>query len=281
MGVRTDRDRILIGERISFQLLVELPGPAGSVRFSLPDSIPHFDIIEEKKFDTLRAGEGFVLRKEIILTSFDSGSQIFPSLPVEIGLPKGMSVLNTKTIPIEVGYSPADSSGQLRDIKPIMGVEVRDYFWLYVLAVAVGILILSFLIYRYIQSRGRKPRQVFESRIPAYEEAIKSLDELQWQAADRQKVVAYYDKLSVIFKRFYSREKNADLLSATTGDMLIRVKKQNGTEDVIPVLADALRGADAVKFARFIPDEALAAEHKAKIRQAIQSLHQLKQKSIS
>lgn len=281
VGIRTDRDQILIGEKINLQLLVELPGPGNAVKFNLPDTLPHFELIEEKKFDTLRSGEKFILRKEITLTSFDSGSQLIPSFPVEIGRGSGSKIFNTKAVPVEVGYMPADSTGQLRDIKPVMGVEVEDYFWLYVAAVVVGVLILSFFLYRYLKNRASKPKPVFQSHVPAFEEALKSLDALQWKGSERQEVQAYYDQLSLIFKRYFSREKNTDLLSKTTGDILLMIKKE--TPDFKPAssLADALRGADAVKFAKFIPEQSLALDHKIKIREVIQALYQLKQKSSS
>lgn len=193
----------------------------------------------------------------------------------------GAKIYNTKAVPVEVGYMPADSSGQLRDIKPVMGVEVEDYFWLYVAAVVLGVLILAFFLYRYLKNRPARPKPVFESKMSAFDEAIKSLDELQWKGSGRDDVLVYYDKLSLIFKRYYSREKNTDLLSKTTGDMLIMIRKEKASESLTASVAEALRGADAVKFAKYIPGESLAIEHKLKIREAVQLLNQSKQKSDS
>ena len=46
--IKTDKNQILIGERIQYDLLVNLPSLEGySINADLPDSIPHFEIIEK------------------------------------------------------------------------------------------------------------------------------------------------------------------------------------------------------------------------------------------
>src|SRR6476620_9477348 len=112
---RTDRNQILIGERMEYDLFVTLPS-TDRVFFDLPDSINHFDVLDKGVFDSTRDNGAYNLRRSIIFTSFDSGSWYIPSLPITIGSGNDAKRFLTDSVLVNVGYAPADSSGELRDI---------------------------------------------------------------------------------------------------------------------------------------------------------------------
>ena len=264
-----DRNRILIGEHIRFEIKVNLASSNYKVDFGIPDSIPHFDVIDQGKYDTTSEGV-YTMRQTILFTSFDSGVWKFPSFPVTISAPgQASKSFYSDSVLIQVGYSPADSTNELRDIKPVMDVFVVDQTWIYYAIGALLLLVLIYLLYRYFKNRKKKAPPVFNTKLTAYEEAIKALNQLQ-QSGSEPKV--FYIGLSDIFKRYYSRKTNMNLMPETTGDLLLRLREHSRSADIVSTAAEVLRFGDAVKFAKFQPTENENAQAVGYMKQVIDHL---------
>lgn len=272
VGVKADRDHILIGERIQYELQIDLPGPGYSVNFHLPDTIPNFVLIGARHFDTTRSNKGLLLHKVMLLTSFDSGSRVIPSFDVDIAFGGKEKTIKTQPLPVEVGFAASDTTG-LKDIKPNLGVTVTNNRWIYIVAIILAVLLISLLVYFYIRKRRRRPPSIFQSKLPAFEEALQTLDGLQWKGNGRAEVLAYYEVLAACFKRYYSRQKNTKMETKTTGDLLLMMKGDNIDTGVVSEIAASLREADAVKFAKFIPSGDQAEQQKQSLKQAIRQLN--------
>jgi hypothetical protein len=248
-------NNILIGEQIQYEITIQLASAAYKVDIGIPDSIPHFDIIDQQQYDTTDGNGGYSLRQRIQFTSFDSGVWKFPAFPITVSAPNKASLqLQSDSFLIQVGYSPADSTGQLRDIKPVMEVFVVDRTWIYIgIAVALTILV-GIVLYRYLKKRLSKPAPMFKSSLSAYAEAVQSLNNLVVpNASDPASVKLFYSSLTEIFKKYYSRKINRNLLSKTTGDVLLQLQTQVSSSDLIAQVAQVLRSSDAVKFAKYLP----------------------------
>lgn len=270
VGVKIDKGTILIGEQLQYDLQVILPDPGYGINFRIPDTIPHFEVIENKNFDSSNNGKDFIVHKKIIFTSFDSGAWHIPSFEVLVEKPNSSQKFMTDSLLVNVGYSPADSTGELRDIKPIMEVTVEDYFWYYVAAAVLGALIIGLLLYWYIRKRKSRPKPLFQSSLGAYEEAIQALQKLPaYNEQDGMMVKNYYSELSDIFRRYYSRKLSKDMMNKTSGDILLYLKDQVDNSELVSTAAAALRSADAVKFARFIPAQGEAQQSLGQVKQVI------------
>lgn len=256
-AVKTDinTNHILIGERIYYELSVNLANSSYKIDFGIPDSIPHFDIIDQNKYDTTDKQGVYTLKQKIVFTSFDSGVWRFPSFPVTISYAnKAPQRFYSDSFLVQVNYSPADSSGQLRDIKPVMEVFVIDRTWMYIAAGIILVLLLAWLIYRYFKNRKPRPKPLFKSSLSAYDEAIKALKALQKQSVnDTHSAKLFYTSLGDIFKKYYSRKLNRNLMSDTTGDVLLSLQAHINKMETLSMAAEALRMADAVKFAKYVP----------------------------
>jgi hypothetical protein len=254
VSVKTDRSGILIGERISYDMLINLPADGYQVKVNFPDSISHFDVIENKNFDTVQNNGSFQVHKNIVFTSFDSGNWQIPSFKVLLKKNNTAFNLNTDSVLINVGYSAADSTNELRDIKPVMEVSVKDYFWYYITAAMLLLLIISGLIYWILKNREKVAVPVFHSALSPFDEAMKALNELKKQDVTKPvEIRLYHVTLAAIFKKYYSRKQSKDLMNNTTGDLLIAIREQWNEPAMFFPLAEALRCADAVKFAKYIP----------------------------
>lgn len=251
-------NNILIGEQIQYEISIQLASAAYKVDIGIPDSIPHFDIIDQQQYDTTDGSGGYSIRQRIQFTSFDSGVWKFPAFPITVSAPnKASQQLQSDSFLVQVGYSPADSTGQLRDIKPVMEVFVVDRTWIYIGIAAVLTILVGIVLYRYLKRRLSKPAPMFKSSLSAYAEAVQSLNNLVLpNASDPVSVKLFYSSLTEIFKKYYSRKINRNLLSKTTGDVLLQLQTQVSSSDLIAQAAQVLRSSDAVKFAKYLPSAA-------------------------
>lgn len=242
----TDRKDILIGEQI--KLTIKLPqslNTSGATNWlTIPDSIPHFDIVE--------TGKASPTEQTLTITSFDSGRWVFPALPVAAA--KDFNQLSTDSFYVNVSYAPADTSNQLRDIKPIINVYVPDYFWYFVIGGGVLLLLIIYLLYRYFTNRKKTMPSTPAVKLSPFDEAMLGLQHLaQLDLEDAASIKTYHVQLAEIFKNYLGRKQGKNLLNKTTGDLLISMKEVNLPAAHISALATALRSTDAVKFAKYLP----------------------------
>ena len=252
-----DKNDILIGEQIQYKVKVSFPsGNFKANWFTLPDSVAHFEVVDRSKIDTSSENNNTVLEQTITLTSFDSGRWKTPALAISFHPVKNDIAVNlyTDSITVNVGYAPADSTNQLRDIKPILEVSVADYLWYYIAGGILLLLITVFILWKYFKNKKNNPSTEFSSRLSPYDEAIQSLEKLK--AFDLQKtdeLKQFHSKLAAIFKWYISRKQRVSILNKTTGDVLVLLADNNLSKDIITATATALRCGDAVKFAKFLP----------------------------
>jgi uncharacterized membrane-anchored protein YhcB (DUF1043 family) len=275
-----DKKDILIGEQVKLKIKTILPVQSGASGYSLfiPDSIQHFDIVDKGKADTVDYKDNSkAIEQTITLTSFDSGSWVFPSLDVRYAQADQQHFykLQTDSIAINVSYSPPDSTNQLRDIKPIMEVNVANYTWYYIAGGFVILLILGYLVWRFLKKRKQNPRADVNLKLSPYDEAMQELAKLdQLNLNSAEDVKQYHSGLSDIFRRYNGRKQNKNLLNKTTGDILIEMKKNDLARENISMLATALRCSDAVKFARYIPLPTESKDCLVKIKETIHLIEQ-------
>ena len=253
----TDKKDILIGEQFKVKFKANFPVGTCKVNWpGLPDSIPHFDIIDKGKPDSSEENGNTVLEQTIVLTSFDSGRWTFPSFLISLDPVKDDTTFSffTDSLSVNVSYSPADTSSQLRDIKPIINVAVTDYTWYYIIGGVILLLVILFVLYRYWKKNRKERPLVPASKLSAYDEAMAELDKLKQSGLqDAVSIKTYHTKLADIFRQYLSRKLQRNLLTKTTSDILVRMNESGMTTENVSSLAWALRCTDAVKFAKYLP----------------------------
>ena len=203
VNASVDKSEILIGQRIRLSLDVKISLGFNPSWFPL-DSISHFEFVEKGKIDSVITENDKTYHQDIIITSFDSGTQVIPRLPVIIG---GKNFL-TDSIPITVKLTPLDPKQDYHDIKDI--IDVQNPYSKYIVWSIVAITIISILLV--INFITRKPKAEAKgeqpvSRLTAYDEAIKSLEELKkQQLPEKGQVKLYYSRLNDILRLFVFAE---------------------------------------------------------------------------
>jgi hypothetical protein len=237
-----DKNKIVIGERIHLTLEADIPENE-PIRFFIIDTIPHFEL-DKQKVDTSYTSDGTFLKQVISITSFDSGHWVIPALSLG-------EKTATDTIPVDVVFSPMDSTQDYHDIKDIIDVkpiEEKKESWLWYAIGGGALLIILLLIYLL-----RKKKPVAAAAAPVidpYEEAMKHLDKLQQEKADQKQ---YYSRLVDIFRVYVDKKKDIHSLQKTTDDLVVQLKGLPIAKEQFEKLSQALRLSDFVKFAKYVP----------------------------
>lgn len=254
-----DKNDILIGQQINYKVATSMPDNTYRLSwFTVPDSFGNFVPIIKEKIDSSYSNGNLNFSQQIIITSFDSGRQVIPPLPLSVSLLEGDSTFTiyTDSIPINVSYSPADSVLPFHDIKNIIEVKKEFQWWIWALIGLGVIMIIILLIYILKKSKKKKDIGIFESKLSPYDEAMQLLEELQKEnLLEKQEFREYHTQLSDIFKRYLSRKTNINQMHLTTDEVLIELNEMELSKEKIATFANCLRMGNAVKFARFIPPD--------------------------
>jgi LPXTG-motif cell wall-anchored protein len=236
-----DKNKIILGE--SFVLTVEVQLPAGTKNtFKEIDTIPHFEFVGEPVIDSSTSGNGTSIKGLYTLTSFDSGHWVIPSFVLSRNI-------QSDTLPIDVVFTDFNPDQPYHDIKDIINVRPRaqKQWWWYVIG---GALLLGLLVL-YLVRRKKAPIVQKPGRsIDPYEEALTELDQLHRSKPEARQ---YYTRLVDIFRLYIFRRKNILSLQKTTDDLVIQMKGLGLDTDQYKKLSQALRMADFVKFAKYVP----------------------------
>ncbi|MDE3183930.1 MAG: hypothetical protein KGM16_10975 [Bacteroidota bacterium] len=254
-----DKTNILIGQRIHYKVETSMPDNTYQLSwFSIPDSFGNFVPIIKDKIDSSYSNGIWNFGQQITITSFDSGRQLIPSLALSVSTLDGDSTFNiyTDSIPINVTYSPADSTLPFHDIKNIIEVKKTFPWWIYLLIGISVILLIALIIFIIKKSKKKKDTGIFNSKLSPYNEAMQLLDELQKEnLLEKNEFKEYHTRLSDIFKRYLSRKTNTYQMHLTTDELLIELNELDLSKEKVFDFANSLRMGNAVKFARYVPPD--------------------------
>jgi heme/copper-type cytochrome/quinol oxidase subunit 2 len=253
-----DKRQILIGEQLTFQVEATFPSNAYQIIwFNVPDSFSHFEVVTRGKIVNSENRGTTTRRQTFILTSFDSGIYSIPGLPISFDSLSGNKSINvfTDSIPINISFSPQDSSKTFHDIKTIIEVKDEIPLWMWISGIVLLILLIVFIIYlvKHFKSR-KKPEVLFNSKLTPFDEAMQSLVLLQnEQLLSKGAVKLYHTRLTDTFKRYLSRKTQKNILNFTSSDILVLLNDTLLTKSDTSLVAGSLRMTDAVKFAKYLP----------------------------
>jgi hypothetical protein len=260
-----DKNKIVIGEQIHLILEADFPLQE-PMRFFTIDSIPHFEILERKKIDTVDDRQGIKLSQSLTLTSFDSGHWAIPSFELPAEQP-----MHTDSIAVDVGFSPFDPNQDYHDIKDVIDVQVKEkkeetWYWY----AAASALLIAAIIYFLLRKRNKPVTRV--PVVDPYSEAKRELEKLQKENLPSK---PFYTKLIDIFRLYISRRKGIASLQKTTDDLVVQLQTLKLPAEEFNRLAQSLRMSDFVKFAKFEPAESGKTDSFRTIKDFIESMEKI------
>lgn len=277
--VGVDKSEILIGEQIKVQLSANFSTNAYNPVFPLfPDSIEHFEILAKSKVDSVfNDGQLTGLTQNFTLTSFDSGKWILPPIKINFSPSANKTPITvyTDSLPITVSFSLSDTTSALKDIKPIKEAVTTSTIWYWIGAGVFLMVLVIFLIWFYRHRKKSNTKAIFKAKLSPYDEAMQELQNLsKSNLVAAAEIKIYHNKLSEILKRYLSRKDNMLYLNKTTGDILLLIKQRMVDKELFAKLSSSLRCGDAVKFAKFLPEENVSRECMQPVKELIASLQQ-------
>lgn len=234
VSILLDRADILIGQPINMAVKIPLNASDENVKFFVPDSILHFDIISTSALKHING----CVQKEFVITSFDSGSFTFPSFKVVVNSQE----LYTPPVLINIGYSKEEGPG-LKDIKPPRNVRPQNYLWLKILTAIFSLLLIYLLLKKLLKKKNHvKNSSEFYSDIKIKLEKLKLLTNEPKQ---------FHLKLSEVLRMYLEGEFKEGMMMKTSGEVLYFLNSKNVLKKDIQKLEFALRAGDAVKYAGY------------------------------
>lgn len=255
---KLDSTHILIGDHLNVRLSVTAPA-------NLPILIPQLkenmldsmEWIANSPIDTIKNGAQNTYRQTITITAFDSGTFVFPPLPI---LSADSSLLaQTQPLSFEVATVAVDTTAAIRDIKQPVRVlitfrELVPYI-LMGLAIAAIVALLVFLFMKY--GRKKHVKKVVakpKPKIKPHILALTALEELRtkklWQEG---KVKPYYSELTDIVREYIDNRWEIDAPEMTSNEILNEIDGLKLSPELVEKLRFVLSTADLVKFAKWEP----------------------------
>lgn len=266
-----DRDKIVVGDTVL--LTFDLRTPLGQeVTWFRLDSLPHFEILSKGQPDSTGNVDGKKWTQQVIITSYDSGHWQIPALPVQVA----GKTYYTDSLAVDVGFSNADLSADYHDIKEIEEVPATEKGYLPWIIGAATLIAIGVVVYLFLRKKKAPVQQAPVIKLSPYEEAIQALEALQKKKLpDSGEVKTYYTTLNDILRVFVMRKLKVATLEKTNEELIGELKKRRLNEDSFKELATALRMADFVKFARYLPGAEENEKNFTTIRSAITTLNNI------
>ena len=241
------------------------------------------EIAERPAADTTDLGNNRIqINRDLIIQSFDSGMWVIKPIPYVVnGDTAYCNQLSLKVMPVDVSQMK-----DIEDIKPVEEVPFNlldwlpDYWWAWLL----GLLLIAAAIWAYLafHKKGVNPLRPTKKRLPPYEEAMLSLQNLKaaqlWQQGKEKE---YFTGLTDILRVYLDRRFGINAVEMTSSQIIDTLKKNEETKAVNEQMEMILEVADIVKFANARPladDNEVAFQRAVNFVEATRPVPQLEKK---
>lgn len=252
---------IQIGEQIRVDINVKSNGTDSIIWPVIGDTIvTQIEVVEIMDPDTIFADSntneeitGF--KKQIVITSFDSGLWAFPELTVWIdSIP-----YTTEAFLIEVSTVEVDTAKAFKQIVapmelPMTFMEYLKKYYIYGVYAWVAIIILAIIAYLIGKEAKVKSTKINAPKIPAHVIALERLEQLEsenlWQSGAYK---AFHIQVSDIIREYIENRFHIPVKESTTDEIKHLLKQIRLDKDLRNEVVSALRISDLAKFAKAVP----------------------------
>jgi len=261
IDVKVDTADILIGQQTTLHVTVTTD-PNRRIIIPLPGDtlMTGVEVLSVSDADSTVADGRLVIRRDILVTSFDSSLYLLPPFVAIDGadtIESDQVALKVSTVPVDV-----DNPEQFYDIKDVWKPPfvLADYYpWIFGILTALFIIcVIGYLVQRYRRHRSEVPVKPAEPELPPYEVAIRELDSIKDQKLWQQGLnKEYYTQVTDTLRRYISRRYGVNAMEKTSEEILAIIERETDERSVYDTLRQVLRLSDYVKFAKLhpLPDE--------------------------
>jgi hypothetical protein len=255
--VRTslDSSSIKVGAPVHLRFEIETNSGEKVIAPLLTDSFSKgIEVIQRLKIDSVIKGKTIL---NMLVTSFDSGTHMFPSLPFVLSNGGRKDTVYSDSLPIEVSLISTQGD-KIADIKgpekmPLSFSEIIPY----VIGVLLGIALIACALWIYLRWKNKKPLlpSFTKPELP-HVKALRLLNDLQnkklWQ---KGQIKEYHSQLSDILRIYLEERFDVQTLEQTTSDILYEINARPDVRSHLDEIRFVLETADLAKFAKLTPDD--------------------------
>ena len=261
IDVKVDTADILVGEQTTLHVTVTTD-PNRRIIIPLPSDtlMTGVEVISVSDADSTVADGRLVIRRDILVTSFDSSLYLLPPFIAIDGadtIASNQVALKVSTVPVDV-----DNPEKFYDIKDVWQPPfvLADYYpWIFGILTALFLIcVIGYLVQRYRRHQSEVPVKPAEPELPPYETAIRELDSIKDQKLWQQGLnKEYYTQVTDTLRRYISRRYGVNAMEKTSEEILAIIERETDERSVYDTLRQVLRLSDYVKFAKLppLPDE--------------------------
>jgi hypothetical protein len=257
-----DTTRILIGDQISFKVMIDQPS---DVKLTLPffrdTLIKNIEILSGPAIDTTGiTGNKIRITEKYLITCYDSGFYRIDPVFAERVDPNGLKRYYSDYSLLEVArarISPADTSAKIFDIAapyraPLTLGELLPWILLALIVTVIIWLIIKLIKkFKKVKKEDNVPVITEPAHIVAFRELENLKNDKLWECGETKK---YYIRLTEIIRQYLENRFGINSLELTTPETLDALVKTGFKKDEsYNKLRSVLTGADLVKFAKYKP----------------------------
>ena len=278
-----DSNQILIGDQIHVDFTLTTPQNATFIVPAVTQEVlsgSGIDLVGSSAMDTTVNGQSVSYHQQWTITAFDSGTYVFPSIPVLS--PDSQLLAQSQALPFLVNTIAVDTTAAIRDIKGIAKVpltfkEVLPYLLISIAVVAVIALLIWFIVKH--ERKNKPQKKVVKKAKPKEKPHITALKELEklkikklWQNGQ---VKQYYSELTDILRTYIDGRYDINAMEMISSDILKELDTANLPQHLRKELEQTLTIADLVKFAKMEP---LPDDHDRCFKQAVDFVQETAEK---
>jgi hypothetical protein len=251
---RVDSLTYVLGDRIA--VFVDLAHPPGvTFQSLLGDTVGGFAVLDRMPFTSEAPNR---TTTGAILSRYEPGTFEVPPLSFLVSSPGDTSavVIHTNPFRVEMRAVEVDTTGDIRDLKPVLWMPYTLAEILLALGVAALVAALAYAGWRYWKKRrtvGPEESAAVPAR-PAHVVALEALAALKekrlWQQG---RLKEYYSELTEILRRYLEHRFGLMALEETTEEILAGMRRAAINRALVEETEQLLCRADLVKFAKHTP----------------------------
>lgn len=273
-----DRDKILLGEQVTFQLNLTNLNPSTSFIASWPqlkDTINHIEILKRTGIDTIAVNGSNSYQQNFTVTGFDSGRwQLGPFYFMIQDKASGKKIKISSPV-LFLTVLPVDVSA-LKDYHPLKDIiEVQPSFNWLPLIIAAAILLIIIIVFIIIKKRKKKITATPKPILPGtpLERAIKKLDQLKNNSLNNDpETKIFHSDVDIICRQYFEEITHINAMQITASELFSRMNVYMQDAKLRESVRAIFELNASVKFAKYMPSEN---ESKSILNDVILSLQQI------
>lgn len=251
-----DSTSILIGQQLRMKTVVTCEKGA---RVQFPDYkdnkflVPGVEVLEAQNIDTtvLNNGQRWELKREYIVTSFDSAAYIIPPFQVKVNdsIFQSRNELGLRVNTLDI------TDDDLANPRPLMAPVDAIFEWSprlvsLCLVPIIALCLIFFISLRICNTRPFIRRIKVRPPTPPQVAAFAAIESLRPRAASEDGQKAFYMELADVLRSYIADRYGFNAREMTTEEILAHLERAGDTA-AIEELRSVLSTADLVKFAKY------------------------------